>query len=60
MFQFGEGGVKRDFDKAISYFNRSAALGNSDALQQLSFMWGTGKGVPINKPLVRLCSIVRD
>lgn len=46
--------VPRNFKKAMEYFNASAELGNADAMQSLGFMWGTGKGVTINKPLVTL------
>jgi hypothetical protein len=38
----------------MGYFNRSAELGSADATYELGFMWGTGKGVAINKPLVNM------
>lgn len=38
----------------MEYYNRSSELGNSNSLYALGFMWGTGKGVPVNIPLVML------
>jgi SEL1 protein len=50
FYEYGEV-VERDFKKAMSYFNKSADLGDLEALYELGFMWETGKGVPVNKPL---------
>lgn len=42
-----------NFTLAFHYLNISASLGFPDAQRELGFLYDTGKGTPINKPMVK-------
>jgi len=46
--------VDQDFNKAVHYYNQSAAKGHPGAQKALGLMYDIGKGVPVNKPLALL------
>eukprot|EP01117_Protostelium_nocturnum_P003520 TRINITY_DN145_c0_g2_i1.p1 TRINITY_DN145_c0_g2~~TRINITY_DN145_c0_g2_i1.p1 ORF type:complete len:695 (-),score=244.99 TRINITY_DN145_c0_g2_i1:129-2075(-) len=54
IYELGEVESPIDFEKAMKYYNYSAAFGNAEAHQSLAFFYSTGKSVPVNEPLALL------
>ena len=48
LFEYGHAGYPKDLKKAIGWYEKGIARGNTKAMVNLAYMYQDGKGLPIN------------